>query len=203
MVVPLTMPRTRIDRRSRRGRRRAARGPGCRRRPRPRSATATPRPAGDRLELRAVVGDDVLVRGDDRLAGAERGGDQRPGGLVAAHELDDDVDLGMATRWAGASVSRSAGIPAARALLEVAARRRPTSSSGAPSAGVEARRRARAARRRRRARRCRRRARRRATAGGSSIGLGTGGHRRDGSRRRASAERGRRAIGPSATLGRR
>ena len=48
-------------------------------------------PPGDGLELRAVVGDDVLVGGDDRLAGAERRRDQRAGRLVAAHHLDDDV----------------------------------------------------------------------------------------------------------------
>ena len=51
------------------------------------------RPAGDRLQLRAVMGDDVLVRGHDRLAGPERGRDERPGRLVAAHDLDDDVGV--------------------------------------------------------------------------------------------------------------
>jgi hypothetical protein len=38
-----------------------------------------------------VAGDDVLVRGDDRFAGTERRRDERMGGLVAAHELDDHV----------------------------------------------------------------------------------------------------------------
>ena len=41
------------------------------------------------------MGDDVLVGRDDRLAGAERGGDQRPRRLVAAHDLDDDVGVGV------------------------------------------------------------------------------------------------------------
>ena len=50
-------------------------------------------PPGDRLELRAVVGDDVLVGGDDGLAHRQRGGDQRVGRLVATHQLDDDVDV--------------------------------------------------------------------------------------------------------------
>ena len=51
------------------------------------------RPAGDRLELRPVVGEHVLVRRHDRQPGAERRRDQRPGGLLAAHQLDDDVRL--------------------------------------------------------------------------------------------------------------
>jgi hypothetical protein len=58
-------------------------------------------PARDGLELRAVVRDDVLVGGDDRLAGAERGRDQRVGGLVAAHQLADDVDVGVGHQVGG------------------------------------------------------------------------------------------------------
>ena len=41
------------------------------------------------------MGEDVLVGGDDRLARRERGRDERPGGLVAAHQLDDHVDVGV------------------------------------------------------------------------------------------------------------
>ena len=48
-------------------------------------------PACDRLQLRAVMGDHVLVRGHDRLARPERGGDQGPGRLIPAHDLDDHV----------------------------------------------------------------------------------------------------------------
>ena len=40
-----------------------------------------------------MVGDDVLVRGDDGLAGRQGGRDQRPGRLIATHELDHDVRL--------------------------------------------------------------------------------------------------------------
>jgi len=40
-----------------------------------------------------VMRDDVLVGGDDRLAHREGGGDERVGRFVAAHQLDDDVDL--------------------------------------------------------------------------------------------------------------
>ena len=50
-----------------------------------------PRLACDRLELRPMPGDHVLVRRDDRLAGGERGGDEGPGRLLAAHDLDDHV----------------------------------------------------------------------------------------------------------------
>ena len=67
-----------------------------------RSAAAGP--PGDRLELRPVVGDDVLVGGDDALAHRQRGGDQGVGRLVAAHQLDDDVDL-----VAGHQVGRRVG----------------------------------------------------------------------------------------------
>ena len=50
------------------------------------------RPPGDPLELRAMVGDDVLVGGDHALAHRQRRGDERVSGLVATHQLDDDVD---------------------------------------------------------------------------------------------------------------
>ena len=50
------------------------------------------RAAGDRLELRAVMGDHVLVGRHHRLAGGQRGRHERMGRLVAAHQLDDRVD---------------------------------------------------------------------------------------------------------------
>ena len=40
-----------------------------------------------------MVRDDELVCGDDRLAGSERGRDQRVGGFVAAHQLHDDIGV--------------------------------------------------------------------------------------------------------------
>ena len=49
--------------------------------------------AGQALELRAVVGDHVLVRGHDALARGQGGADERAGRLVAAHRLDDDVHV--------------------------------------------------------------------------------------------------------------
>ena len=51
------------------------------------------RPPGDGLELGSVMSDHVLVGRDDRLPHRERGGDQRVGRFVAAHELDDRIDL--------------------------------------------------------------------------------------------------------------
>ena len=80
-----------------------------------------PRPAGDRLELRPVVGDDVLVGGHDRLARAERRGDQRAGRLVAAHQLDDDVDV-VVRDEVGRRVGQraSAGSPRPTARADVA-----------------------------------------------------------------------------------
>jgi hypothetical protein len=48
-----------------------------------------------------VLRDDRLVRGDDRLAGTERGGDERPSGFEAAHELDDDIRVGVSDEVGG------------------------------------------------------------------------------------------------------
>ncbi|MEJ7695916.1 MAG: hypothetical protein WKF78_04645 [Candidatus Limnocylindrales bacterium] len=45
------------------------------------------------LEFRTVMGEDVLVRGDDRLAGPQRRRDQGPGRLVAAHDFDDHIHV--------------------------------------------------------------------------------------------------------------
>ena len=50
------------------------------------------------------MGDDVLVRGDDRLSGTERRRDKRVSRFVAAHELDDDIRVGV-----GDQVSRGVG----------------------------------------------------------------------------------------------
>jgi hypothetical protein len=49
--------------------------------------------AGERQELGPVVGDELLVRGHDRLARRERPPDPRAGRLETAHELHDDVDV--------------------------------------------------------------------------------------------------------------
>ena len=65
-------------------------------------------PPGDRLELRSVVGDDVLVGGDDALAHRQRGADEGVGRLVAAHQLDDDIDL-VAGHQVGRRVRDQAG----------------------------------------------------------------------------------------------
>ena len=120
MVVPLTMPRIAVDRVGREvGRERPEdRDPAGDRRL---EAERAPARAGDRLELRPVVGDDVLVGGHDRLAGAERGRDQRAGRLVAAHQLDDDVGLGV-----GHEVGRGIG----QELRRDAARRAPRPGRG-------------------------------------------------------------------------
>ena len=144
-------------------------------------------PPGDGLELRAVVGDDVLVRRDDRLAGPERGGDERARRLVAAHDLDDDVDRRGRPR--GGPARRSGARPGCRPSRARSRSRTatPTSSSGGRrrawrrSGALEQR------PRRPRRRRCRRRARRRASGGAA--------HRRsprDGSRRRIATVAGRR-----------
>ena len=50
--------------------------------------------AGRAVDLRAVLGQQGLVRGDHRLAALERGEQQRPGRLDAADHLDHDVDVG-------------------------------------------------------------------------------------------------------------
>ena len=109
-----------------------------------------------------------------RLPVAERGGDQRVGRLVAAHQLDDDVDLVV-----GDEVGRRVGQqrrPGGRAATARSTSRTATaaSSSGAPSGGTQLVAAGRAARGRPRGRRSRRRGRRRA-AGAAHDGLGRSG----------------------------
>src|SRR5690606_29612252 len=45
-------------------------------------------------QFRALLGDELLVRGDDVLARLERRSNERTGRLFAAYDFDDDVD-----RW--------------------------------------------------------------------------------------------------------
>ncbi len=52
-------------------------------------------------ELRPVLGEQLLVAGDDRLARLEGGEDQVPRRLDAADELDDQVDVGVVDDRAG------------------------------------------------------------------------------------------------------
>ena len=146
-----------------------------------------------------VVGDDVLVGGDDRFAAAERGGDQGSRRLVATHQLDDDVGLGRGDqvgRRIGQEIGRNAGT--ARAI-EVPAgdadehqgprRRRRTVDRRAP-----------ATRGRPRRRRCPRRARRPAAGQRSSswrparTEATVGGHRANGSRPVPAVAHARRVI---------
>ena len=48
---------------------------------------------GGGVERRAVLGEQRLVGGDDGRAVLEGGGDEGAGGLDAADDLDDDVDV--------------------------------------------------------------------------------------------------------------
>ena len=50
---------------------------------------------GDAEQLDADVGEQLLVRRDDRLAGPQRLGDQLAGRFDAADDLDDEVDVGV------------------------------------------------------------------------------------------------------------
>ena len=134
---------------------------------------AAPRLPGGGLEVRTVVGDHVLVRGDDRLAGAERGDDQRPGRLVAAHHLDDDVVLRVGHevgRGVGQQVTPDAGRPGA---LEIADGDR-DERDAAPSARDQAVGPAAATTRRRLDRPCPRRAWRRDSGAARTDGAGDG-----------------------------
>ncbi len=57
--------------------------------------------AGDRLQFQAVMGEHVLVRGHDRLPGAERLGDERAGRLVSAQHLRDHIHVVAANYGSG------------------------------------------------------------------------------------------------------
>ena len=59
------------------------------------------RRSGGVEELLAVVGQELLVRGHDRLPVAEGAKDQRPGRLPLPEELADDVDVGIVDDGAG------------------------------------------------------------------------------------------------------
>ena len=116
MVVPLTMPSTRV-----------IRSPTSDSRSGPDERDA----AGDRRleeqvdaggvgrleQLGAVVGQQLLVAGDHRLLGCQRGEDQRAGRLDAADHLDDRRRCaGSSTTAAASVVSRPAGRSTARSL---------------------------------------------------------------------------------------
>ena len=78
-------------------------------------------PPGGRLELGSVMGDDVLVRGHDRLPRAERRRDQGVRRFVAAHQLDDDVGVGIGDEMGRARRSAGpAGRPAPAGAVDVA-----------------------------------------------------------------------------------
>ena len=55
-------------------------------------AEGRPGTAGSRFERGAMVRQHVLVGGDYSLAGTKRRSHERVSGLVAAHQLDDDID---------------------------------------------------------------------------------------------------------------
>ena len=56
------------------------------------NSRSTPGVVGRGVQLGADVGEQFLVGGDDRLAVAQRGGDELAGRLDAADDLDDQVD---------------------------------------------------------------------------------------------------------------
>ena len=59
------------------------------------NSRSTPALVGRGEQLGAVVGQQLLVAGDHRLAGLQRGEDQLAGRLDAADDLDDHVDVGI------------------------------------------------------------------------------------------------------------
>jgi hypothetical protein len=75
-------------------------------------AKRRPAPSGESLQLWTVMCEHVLVRGDDRLAGAERRRDQRPCRLVTADQFHDDVGVRgghEVSRRIGEQLGRQAG----------------------------------------------------------------------------------------------
>ena len=92
--------------------------------------------AGRPLQLGAVVGEEMLVRGDHGAPVGEGGRDQRPRRLVAAHDLDDHVDVGARDEVRRDRRSAaSSGMPAALALA-TSRTATPARTSGEPSDGA-------------------------------------------------------------------
>ena len=131
-VVPLTMPRTRLD---------PVGGEVAGQRTENGDAATDGRleperragPPGGASSSGAVVGEHVLVGRHDRLAHRQRGRDQRAGRLVAAHQLHDHVDVGVGDemgRRVGQELGRQPGRgrPAtSRTATAVSCERRPPS----------------------------------------------------------------------------
>ena len=99
-MVPLTMPITRVMR-SPTSDSRSGRMIGMPPATAASNSRSTPAALGRLEQLGAVVGEQLLVAGDHRLAGLERGEDEVAGRLDAADDLDDDVDARGRRRRAG------------------------------------------------------------------------------------------------------
>ena len=65
------------------------------------NSRSTPGGGRDLEQLLADVGEQLLVRGHDRLARLQRGEDQRTRGLDATDHLDDHVDVGIGDHTLG------------------------------------------------------------------------------------------------------
>ena len=88
---------------------------------------------GRGVQRRAVLGEQRLVGGDDRLARARSAASmQRAGRLDPADHLDDDVDVVARDQRGGVGGEQLGGSTPSRPLGRAGARAMPTSSSGAP-----------------------------------------------------------------------
>ena len=134
-MVPLTMPITRVMR-SPTSDSRSGRMIGMPPATAASKRRSTPAASAAWNSSAPALGQELLVAGDDRLAGLERAEDQLAGRLDAADELDDDVDVGIVDDRprVGGEDARAAGRWRAawcrsRTATRVTSRRRPVRAS--------------------------------------------------------------------------
>ena len=147
-MVPLTMPITRVMR-SPTSDSRSGRMIGMPPATAASKSRSTPARSAACEQLGAVLGQQLLVAGDDRLARLEGGEDELAGRLDAADELDDEVDVGVVDdrrrrrgEHARPGARSGRGLARSRTATRVTSRRSPVRASMVGALGARSARRA-------------------------------------------------------------